>query len=194
MDGNNQNNQYGQYNQEQYGNNQYYGGQPNVNQNNQFGQPGMNQYNQYGQGQMNPNQPQMGYQQPLGGYQWNYPQMTKKEFFKNGATSGTKGNIIAAAVMMYISLVVTLLVMFVMYGNMGAILDCSLLITLGLCVHLLQSRIAAVLSLAYGIFNVVVMYMVTGELNGWLILVAGICACVGTFKLEKEYQQTINRR
>ncbi len=192
MDNNNN-----QFNQAQFGGMPNFNGQPMVNPNNQFNQAGANPNYQYNQGQMYQGQPQMGYQnyqQPQMNVYGNYMTKTKSEFFKNGASSSTRTNIISSAVMMYISFVITFVVMFMMNDNYGALIDCAVLIALGLCVHLLQSRIAGVIALAYGIFNVFVMYVLTGQFGGWLILLAGICACIGTFKLESEYKQAMGRR
>ena len=176
MDGNNQ----GQYN----GGNQYYGGQPNPMQGNQYGQPA--------QGQMYSGQPQMGYQQPVGGmnsYQYRPRNISKKEFFKDYADKKNKSNITSAAVMLYICFAINFFASFIASGRTEVILDCILLIAMGLCIHILYSRIAAVVTLVYGIINVIVYYSVMGSIGGILIPIAGVCACLGTFGLEKEYKE-----
>ncbi|MBQ8165861.1 MAG: hypothetical protein IJZ96_02355 [Lachnospiraceae bacterium] len=196
-----------QNNQPQAGG-QYYG-QPDMNQGNSYGQPQMNQGyqgNPYGQPQMNQGyqgnpygQPQMnqGYQynqyqgQPQMGYQ-NYQMapavMTKKEFFKTRATSNVKSNITSSAVILYICAAINFFYHYVYMVNTGAILDCILLLALGLCVQLLYSRIAAIIATVYSIISAILYLYLYGKLGGWLIIIAGVCACIGTFGLEKEYK------
>ena len=174
MDGNNQNNQY---NQGQYGGNQYYGGQPN-----------MNQYNQ-GQSQMG----YQNYQQPMAGgmntYQYAPAPISKKEFYKKYADKGSKGNIQGAAILLYFSFALNFFVNFISYGNTAILIDCIIILTTALCIHILYSRIAAIIALVYSIVNVIMYLSILGKPGGWLILVAGICAVIGTFKLESEYKQ-----
>ena len=181
MDGNNQ------YNQGQYGGNQYYGGQPNMNQNNQYDQPGMNQYGQ----------PQMGYQQPMAGgmntYNYAKPNITLNEYGKDYAEKGTKSNITTAAVCLYICFAINFFGSFIAAGDTNVILDCVLILALGLCIQILKSRIASVVALIYGIINVALYLIWFGQLGGILLPIAGVCACIGTFKLAKEYKEYTGR-
>ena len=62
-------------------------------------------------------------------------------------------------------------------------------LALGLLIHLKQSRVCAVLLLAYSLFNCVVMLLSTGRFSGWLIILAGVFAVIYTFQLEKAYQE-----
>ena len=172
---------------------QYYG-QPDMNQSNSYGQPQMNQGyqgNSYGQPQMNQGyqgnsygQPQMGYQN----YQMVQAVMTKREFFKNRATNNVKSNITSSAVLLYICTAINFFYHYVYMVNTGAILDCILLLASGLCIQLLYSRIAAIIATVYSVISAILYLYLYGKLGGWLIIVAGVCACIGTFGLEKEYK------
>ncbi len=172
------------------------------NQNNQFGQNNQGQYgqqpmNQYGMAQNQPVQPQMGYQQPMAGgmngYQYNNPSITKNEYYKSYADKKVKNNIVSAAVFLYICFGINFLGSFIAAGNSSVILDCIIILALGLCIQILKSRIAAVISLCYGVINVAMYLILFGQLGGILLPIAGICACMGTFKLETEYKAYIGR-
>lgn len=194
MDFNNQNNQF---NQAQFGVNQINQfGQPNMNQNNQFNQYSEDSNYQYNPNQMYAGQPQMGYQnyqQPMvGGMNYNNglaAPMTKKEFYKSYADKNTKSNIVTSAVFLYVCVAINFFAHVIAYENTSALIDCTILLASGLCIQLLYSRIAAVIALVYSIINIILMISMFGRPGGWLIIIAGVCACIGTFKLESEYKQ-----
>lgn len=176
MDYNNQNNQFEQYNQGQYG-----------------AQPDMNQYNQYGMGQVPPVQPQMGYQNYQQPMAYN-PPISKKEFCKYYASRGIQNSIIAAAVMLYIGAAINFAYLFLVMGNIGALGDAVLFLILGLCTQLLLSRVAAVLTAVYALLTLIFYLIFLGQTGGVLLIAAAICSCIGTFKLEAEYQRFIGRK
>ena len=68
------------------------------------------------------------------------------------------------------------------------LLDVIVILVLGLLIQLKQSRVCAVLLLAYSLFNTVVSIVTTGSVGGWLLIIAGAYAVKSTFALEKEYQ------
>lgn len=98
---------------------------------------------------------------------------------------------ISAAIIGYICAGITVaaaLTDFVSFINIYALLDAMILLTLSLLIHLLRSRIAACLLLAYALFNVVYMTIQTGVFSGWLGLVAGVFAVIGAFQCAKEWK------
>ena len=95
-----------------------------------------------------------------------------------------------AAVLAYISAGVTLTLLLLggrqSIIDASAVLDVVILLTLGLLLHLLYSRVSAILLLIYGVFNAVYMTIQTGQLAGYLILAAGILAVIGAFGSAKD--------
>ena len=169
-------NPYGQPNQNPYGQpyqNPY--GQPNQNP---YGQP-----NQFNQGQF--------YGQPYG------QKMTKKEFLKHPNLKKCKGNINASAILLYfcagITMIATVLLTLTVASGLGTIIDVLLLVGMGLGIQLAQSRACSIVVFIYSIINFIYGVIMTGRATGWLIVVAGICAIIYTFKFQKawkEYEQT----
>lgn len=97
-----------------------------------------------------------------------------------------------AAVLAYISAGVTLILLLVggqqSIVDASALLDVVILLVLGLLLHLLYSRVSAILLLIYGVFNAVYMTIQTGQLAGYLILAAGILAVIGAFGCAKDWR------
>lgn len=176
-----QSNQYGQPQINQsYQGNQY--GQLQMNQGyqgNQYGQPQMNQGYQYSQYQ---GQPQMGYQN------YQVAAVTKRDYYKTRASKNVKSNIQSSAVILYICAAINFFYHYVYMVNTGAILDCIFVLAMGLCIHFLYSRIASVVVTAYSLLSAYLYLQYYGKLGGWLVIIAGVCACIGTFALEKEYK------
>lgn len=74
-------------------------------------------------------------------------------------------------------------------GNTLMLLDAVILLVLGLLIHLKQSKICAIILLVYGIISVIINLIATGKFQGWLILLAGIYAVTGVFKLDKAWKE-----
>lgn len=159
-------------------------GQPNQNP---YGQPNQNPYgqpNQFNQGQF--------YGQPYG------QKMTKKEFLKHPNLKKCKSNINASAILLYfcagITLIMTVLAtLMTVSGGFSTIIDVLLLVGMGLGIQLAQSRACSIIIFVYSIINFIYGVIMTGRVTGWLIIVAGICAIIYTFKFQKawkEYEQT----
>jgi tetrahydromethanopterin S-methyltransferase subunit E len=133
-------------------------------------------------------------QQPYGyGAQSNpyaqQPAMTRGEFYKNYAAKAIKGNITAAGVLSYITAAITLILSLAVMNDPFLLIDCLLVLGLGLGVHLGRSRVCAVLLMAYAAYNTIFFLITSGMVSGWLIIIAGICALAGTFTFEKAWKQ-----
>lgn len=105
--------------------------------------------------------------------------------------SDGRRNCVAASILGYFCTAMTAFVAlsnFIDYIGIFALLDAAIILTLSLLIHLLRSRIAAVLLLAYSLYNVVTMLISTGEFSGWLVVVAGVLAVIGTFQSAKEWK------
>ena len=113
--------------------------------------------------------------------------ISKSEFCRNYAPDKMRKNIRASAILCYVSAAVT--AVFAILFNPFMFLDVIIVLVLGLLIHLKQSRVCAVLLLAYSLFNCVVMLLSTGRFSGWLIILAGVFAVIYTFQLEKAYQE-----
>ena len=66
------------------------------------------------------------------------------------------------------------------------VLACSLLI------HLLQSRVAAIVLAAYAVLNVVVTSVSNGRFSGWWVALVGVYAVIYTFKFQKAWKDYQN--
>lgn len=113
-------------------------------------------------------------------------EITKSEFCKTYALDATRKNIRASAILCYISAVVTGVLAILV--NPLSLIDAAVLLVMGLVIQLKQSRVCAVILLAYSIFSCVITLVETGRFTGWLIILAGVFAVIYTFRLEKEYQ------
>ena len=113
--------------------------------------------------------------------------ISKSEFCRNYAPDKMRKNIRASAILCYITAAIT--AVFAIMFNPFMFLDVIIVLVLGLLIHLKQSRVCAVLLLAYSLFNCVVMLLSTGQFSGWLIILAGVFAVIYTFQLEKAYQE-----
>lgn len=113
--------------------------------------------------------------------------ISKAEFYRSHASDKMCKNIRASAILCYVSAAITAI--FAIMFNPFMFLDVIIVLVLGLFIHLKQSRVCAVLLLAYSLFNCVVMLLSTGQFSGWLIILAGVFAVIYTFQLEKAYQE-----
>ena len=113
--------------------------------------------------------------------------ISKAEFCRSYALDKIRKNIRASAILCYVSAAVT--AVFAIMFNPFMFLDVIIVLVLGLLIHLKQSRVCAVLLLAYSLFNAVVMLLSTGKFSGWLIILAGVFAVIYTFQAEKAYQE-----
>ena len=97
----------------------------------------------------------------------------------------------AAAIIGYFSACITLILALTGYMNVGALvlIDVAMILIPSLLVHILNSRIAAIIFLAYGIYNILIILITEGTLSGYLIVIAGVLAVTGAFTSAKEWRE-----
>ena len=71
----------------------------------------------------------------------------------------------------------------------ASIIDGVLLLALGLWLQFGKSRICAIITLCYGIFNMVMVAIANGQVQGWLIPLAGGWAIAYTFKFHSLWRK-----
>lgn len=123
----------------------------------------------------------MSYSAPLG--------LDKKTFLKKYSLG--RKECVAAAILGYVTAGITAILAFNGYNSYFSIyslLDVAIVLVLSLLIHLLQSRIAAVLLLVYALVSMISMLVDSGVFAGWLVLAAGISAVVGSFQCVKEWK------
>lgn len=113
--------------------------------------------------------------------------LSKREFYKKYATKKDKSNIKSAAIFAYICAGVSL-GLGLLQQNYSVIIDVALIAGLGLGVHLLRSRVCAILLLLYGFANSIFGLVTTGRLQGWWLILAGFMAVQSTFHFHKAYR------
>lgn len=147
-----------------------------------MGQPGngmMNDGQQAG-GVVNGNPSWSGYQEPG---------LKRMAFYKHPNVSSLRKQIAGCGIAMYILAALNFVIYAISGDIISGIVAVVIFVGLGLGVHLGQSRVCALLLTAYGIFNTVVSYMMTGSFSGWLFLVVGIYGIIYTFKFHKAWKQ-----
>lgn len=112
--------------------------------------------------------------------------LPKSLFYSTLASDKVRKSIRNSAIVCYVCGVITGVVAVLLSPTM--LLDVIVILVLGLLIQLKQSRVCAVLLLAYSLFNTVVAIATTGSAGGWLLIIAGVYAVKSTFALEKEYQ------
>ena len=70
----------------------------------------------------------------------------------------------------------------------AAWIDVLLLIGFGLWLQFTYSKAASIVILAYSIINMIYLFVETGRLGGYFMVVAGVLALINTSKLKKEYE------
>lgn len=113
-------------------------------------------------------------------------QLTKKEFYKLPEMKANRTNINACGIMLYVLGAINI-GLSVYTGDLPA--DGILMILLGLGIHLGKSRVCAILSLIYGAGNLVIVFLSTGRIGGWIILLIAIDAITYTFRFNKAWNQ-----
>lgn len=120
--------------------------------------------------------------------------MTKKEFYKLPGLKNCRSNILTCAIILYVCAAITALRALLLWETMAlSLLDAALLLGLGLWLQIGKSRVSAILTTVYGVYNVVIAVLLVGQIQGWWVPLAGIWAIVYTFKFNKfwdEYQRT----
>lgn len=119
--------------------------------------------------------------------------ISKREFYKTQASKSVKSNVRTGAILSYVVAGISLVLGLLLMGNLFILVDVVVVVLLGLGVHLLQSRVCAVLLLVYSIYSCVVTTLSNGQVSGWWLIIAGVCTVIGTFKLQKEYRAFCGR-
>lgn len=115
--------------------------------------------------------------------------MTRREFLKSPEMDKIRKNIYSCAIAGYIIAVLSLLVNILLLGNYVGILDTITMVVLSLLIHLLQSRVAAILLSIYGVINMIAVTIEYGRFGGWWIALVGIYAVIYTFKFHKAWKE-----
>ncbi len=115
--------------------------------------------------------------------------LTKSEFFKSYSPGAKK--CVGAGVLGYICAGITALA--AVSGilptiGIAALVDAGITLALSLLIHLLKSRVAAILLLVYAVVSIIIMLASTGQFSGWLIALAAIWGIMGSFAANKEWQ------
>ncbi len=115
--------------------------------------------------------------------------MTRREFLKTDEMTKIRKNIYSCAIAGYIMAVISFILNVVVFGEYFGIADSVLLIILCLIIHLLQSRVAAVILAVYGVANMIYMTIEYGRIAGWGGALIGIYAVVYCFKFHKAWKE-----
>lgn len=115
--------------------------------------------------------------------------VSKREFQQKYSEGGR--SCVAAAIIGYISAGATLLVALsgLLDGSILMLIDVAIILVPTLLIHIIKSRIAAIVMLGYGLFNLVSYLISSGEFRGWILVVAGIAAVIGAFQCAKEWRE-----
>lgn len=115
--------------------------------------------------------------------------MTRREFLKTDKMKKLRGNITACAALGYAVAIVSVIINVVMSHEYAVIFDALFIVAMSLLVHLLQSRVAAIIITIYAVIDVAVLYIMTGRPGGLIVLVIGIYAVICTFKFHKAWKE-----
>ena len=115
------------------------------------------------------------------------PNMSKREFYKHRFTQ--KGLVIAAAVICFISAVMSTLLAAINAYGVGwlMLLDVAIILGLGLGILIGRSRVCAIILAAYALYNTIYSIVAMGQFGGWLIVIGGVLAICGTFMFHKQW-------
>ncbi len=114
--------------------------------------------------------------------------LTKREFFKSYSRGAKK--CFGAAIIGYISVGATAVAATgaVPYFDNSAFLGANLVLILSLLIHLLKSRIASLILLVCAVLSVIIGFLTSGTFYGWIIIVEGILAVIGSFSAAHEWK------
>lgn len=120
-------------------------------------------------------------------------EITRNEFYRSYASNKVRKNIKSSAILCYVCAAITAIAGFVLLQNPMVLVDVAIVLVLGLGIHLKQSRVCAILLLAYSVLSCLLTIISYGKASGWLIILAGVYAVINTFALEKEYRAYQNQ-
>ena len=114
--------------------------------------------------------------------------MTRREFFKSPQMRVISRNIFSCAAIGYALAAATLFLDVIKSGDYASILNVVVLLACSLLIHLLQSRIAAIVLTAYAGFQILFFNIGNGKFTGWWLVLIGVYAIIFTFKFQKAWE------
>jgi hypothetical protein len=118
--------------------------------------------------------------------------MTRREFLKSKEMKSVRGNITACAFLGYAIAVASVILNVVKDKNYNVIYDAVFVIVMSVLIHLLQSRVAAILLAVYAVFNIAVLVVMTGKPGGIIVLLIAVYAIIYTFKFHSAWNKQKN--
>ena len=115
--------------------------------------------------------------------------MTRLEYLKSPEMTPIRKNINSCAIIGYVIAALSIVLNLFVYNNPYGLIDCALIVICSLLIHLLQSRVAAIILTAYAALNVIVVTIQTGRLGGWWIALVGVYAIIYTFKFQSNWKK-----
>ena len=115
--------------------------------------------------------------------------MTRWEFFKSPKMSAISKNIFTCAELGYVLSGLTLYLNVIKNGLYSSIPTVVVLLACSLLIHLLQSRVAAIVMTAYSVLHIYITSIANGKLSGWWVVFIGVYAIIMTFKFQKAWQE-----
>ena len=115
--------------------------------------------------------------------------MTRWEFFNSSKMRTISKNIFTCAVLGYVLSGLTLYLNVIKNGLYSSIPTVVVLLACSLLIHLLQSRIAAIVLTAYSVLHIYITSITNGRLSGWWVVFIGVYAIIMTFKFQKAWQE-----
>ncbi len=115
--------------------------------------------------------------------------MTRREFLKTKEMKKLRAGITAAAALGYAVAIGSVIVNIIQSQNYNVIIDAVFLVAMSLLIHLLQSRVAAILLSIYAVTNIAVMFYMTGKPGGVIVLAIAVYAVICTFKFNKAWKE-----
>lgn len=115
--------------------------------------------------------------------------MTRWESFKSSKMRTISKNIFTCAVLGYVLSGLTLYLNVIKNGLYSSIPTVVVLLACSLLIHLLQSRVAAIVLTAYSVLHIYITSITNGRLSGWWVVFIGVYAIIMTFKFQKAWQE-----
>ncbi len=115
--------------------------------------------------------------------------MTRWEFFNSSKMRTISKNIFTCAVLGYVLSGLTLYLNVIKNGLYSSIPTVVVLLACSLLIHLLQSRVAAIVLTAYSVLHIYITSITNGRLSGWWVVFIGVYAIIMTFKFQKAWQE-----
>ncbi len=114
--------------------------------------------------------------------------MTRQEFFKSPQMNTISKNISTCAILGYVLAGLTLYFDVIKSGIYTSIGTVVVLAACSLLIHLLQSRVAAIVLTSYSALVVLITNVMNGKYSGWWVVLIGVYAIIFTFKFQKAWE------